>query len=67
MTTTSRPDELQKLRAASAAAADILKETDSTAAAAALIAKWRHCDLGPNPLVTAASLEARNRVFGWGR
>jgi hypothetical protein len=46
---------------------DILKATDTMEKATALIQKWSDKELGPNPLSTAASLEARNQVFGWGR
>ena len=46
---------------------EILKATDTMTKANALIKKWNDKDLGPTPLRTAASLEARNQVFGWGR
>jgi len=46
---------------------EILKVTNTTDKANALIQKWSDKDLGPNQLDTAASLEARNRVYGWGR
>ena len=46
---------------------EILKAADTMDKAAALIKKWSDKELGPNPLDTAASLEARNQVFGWGR
>ena len=46
---------------------EILKTTDTMDKASALIQKWSDKDLGPNPLATAAALEARNRVYGWGR
>jgi len=45
----------------------ILKSANTMQAAAALIQKWSDKNLGPNPLQTAASLEARNQVYGWGR
>lgn len=45
----------------------ILKEANTSAKAAALIAKWSDKNLGPNPIATAAAFEARNQVFGWGR
>jgi hypothetical protein len=46
---------------------EILKAADTMTKASALIQKWNDKDLGPNPLCTAASLEARNQVFQWGR
>ena len=45
----------------------ILAAANNSAKAAALIAKWSDKNLGPNPIATAAALEARNQVFGWGR
>jgi hypothetical protein len=46
---------------------EILKQANTQAKASALIAKWSDKELGPNPLATAAALEARNQVYGWGR
>jgi hypothetical protein len=46
---------------------EILKAANTSDKAAALIAKWSDKNLGPNPIATAAALEARNQVFGWGR
>jgi len=45
----------------------ILKSANTQETANALIEKWSDKDLGPNPLQTAAGLEARNQVYGWGR
>ena len=45
----------------------ILKAANTSDKAAALIAKWNDKNLGPNPIATAAALEARNQVFAWGR
>lgn len=46
---------------------EILKAANTMQKAEALIKKWSGRDLGPNPLATAASLEARNQVYGWGK
>lgn len=60
---------MNELRKAAALMEKILKEANTSAKANALIAKWSKegRDLGPAPLSTAAALEARNQVFGWGR
>jgi hypothetical protein len=47
--------------------AQILKSVNNQQAANALIQKWSDKELGPSPLQTAASLEARNQVYGWGQ
>ena len=38
---------------------EILKAANTSDKAAALIAKWSDKNLGPNPIATAAALEAR--------
>ncbi len=58
---------MNELLKAAALAEEILKAANTTAKANAIISKWSDKDLGPNPLATAAALEARNQVFGWGR
>lgn len=58
---------MNDLLKAASLTAEIIKSMDSMEKATALIQKWSDKDLGPNPLATAASLEARNIVFGWGR
>jgi hypothetical protein len=58
---------MNELLKASQLTAEILKAANTRAKASALIAKWSARDLGPNPLSTAASLEARNQVYGWGK
>ena len=45
----------------------IEKSVVNMASANALISKWSHKDLGPNPLQDAIQLEAKNQVFGWGK
>ena len=56
----------ERLKAA-ALTEEILKDAHTSEKAAAIIAKWSDKNLGPNPIATAAALEARNQVFGWGR
>lgn len=56
---------LERLRRAAQLQQEILKATTSSAQASALIARWSHCDLGPQALEEAASLEARSVVFNW--
>lgn len=58
---------MNELLKAAALTEEILKAANTSDKAAALIAKWSDKNLGPNPLATAAALEARNQVFGWGR
>jgi hypothetical protein len=58
---------MNELLKAAALTAEILKAANTSDKAAALIAKWGHLELGPSPLSLAASMEARNQVFGWGR
>ena len=58
---------MNELLKAAALTQEILKAANTSDKAAALIAKWSDKDLGPAPLSTAASLEARNQVFGWNR
>lgn len=58
---------MNELLRAAALTEEILKSANTSAKAAELIAKWSDRDLGPNPIATAAALEARNQVFGWGR
>ena len=60
-------NEMNKLIQAAAMVEQILKAANTSGKAAALIAKWSDKNLGPNPIATAAALEARNQVFGWGR
>jgi len=57
---------MEKLLQAAALSEKIFKSCDTSDKANALIQKWSSRDLGPNPLDAAASLEARNQVFGWG-
>ena len=59
--------ELNQLVKAAALMEGILKAANTSDKAAAIIAKWSGRNLGPNPLATAAALEARNQVFGWGK
>ena len=66
-TTPERDKTMNELIKAAKLAEEILKATDTMDKASALIKKWSDKELGPNPLNTAASLEARNQVFGWGR
>ena len=64
---------MNELLKASALTQEILKAANTMDKANALISKWRanrdgsFRDLGPNPAATAAALEARNQVYGWGR
>jgi hypothetical protein len=58
---------MNELLKAAALTQEILKSADTMDKANALIKKWSDKDLGPNPIATAAALEARNQVFGWGR
>jgi hypothetical protein len=58
---------MNELLKAAALMTEILKAANTTAKANALISKWSDKDLGVNPLAQAASLEARNQVYGWGR
>jgi hypothetical protein len=64
---------MNELLQAATLANEILKAANTSDKAAAIISKWRvnrdgtRRDLGPNPIATAAALEARNQVFGWGR
>ena len=58
---------MKELLKAAALTEEILKSANTSDKAAALIAKWSDKNLGPNPIATAAALEARNQVFGWGR
>jgi hypothetical protein len=58
---------MNELLKAAALMQEILVSTDTMEKANALIRKWSDRDLGPNPIATAAALEARNQVFGWGR
>ncbi len=48
---------------------EILNSANTMQRADALIAKWSDKDLGSGPqrLITAADLEARNQVYGWGK
>ena len=58
---------MNELLKAAALAEKILKSTDTMEKANALIKKWSHKNLGPNPIASAAALEAHNQAFGWGR
>jgi hypothetical protein len=58
---------MNELLKASALAEEILNAANTMDKANLLIQKWADKDLGPNPIATAAALEARNQVFGWGR
>lgn len=58
---------MEQISKASQLSKEIRKAITTMEQANALIQKWSDKDLGPNPLETAACLEARNQVFGWGR
>lgn len=58
---------MNQLIKAAALTVEILKAANTSEKASALIAKWNDKNLGPNPIATAAALEARNQVFAWGR
>jgi hypothetical protein len=58
---------MNELLKAAALTEEIIKAANTMEKANALISKWSDKDLGPNPIATAAALEARNQVFGWGR
>jgi len=58
---------MEDLLKAAALTEEILKAANTSSKANALIAKWQHKDLGVNPLPMAASWEARNQVFNWGK
>jgi len=58
---------MEKLLKAAALTEEILKWANTMERASSLIKKWSDKDLGPNPIATAAALEARNQVYGWGR
>lgn len=66
-TANTRDAKMTKLIEAAKLTETILKAANTSDKASALIAKWSDKDLGPNPIATAAALEARNQVFGWGR
>ena len=63
----TRQATMSDISAACDLAAKIRKSVVTMEQSAALIRKWSDKDLGPCPLDTACSLEARNQVFGWGR